>query len=116
MILIVGGIASGKRTYVEQLGFDGGSVDEGVLGTAPVLVGLEELLREGPLSDDRFELLCAKEVVACIEVGSGVGPLDKGEREWRELVGRTVNRLSDRADRVVRMVCGIPVTLKGVHD
>ena len=112
MILVVGGIASGKRTYIEGLGYTAADFDEGKLGSAPVLYALEELLREGPLGDAQFEDLCAKDVVACTEMGTGVVPLDADERAWRERVGRTVNRLAERADSVVRLVCGIPTTLK----
>ncbi len=112
MILVVGGIASGKHTYAESLGYAAEDFDEGVLADGKVLYALEELLRDGGLSEDAFAAVCAKDVVICCEVGSGVVPLDKGERAWRELVGRTVGRLSERADQVVRMVCGIPTTLK----
>ena len=77
-----------------------------------MLYALEELVREGPLDESAFAALTAKEVVACAEVGSGVVPLDPDERAWRELVGRTCNRLAEQADHVVRMVCGIPTQLK----
>ena len=111
MILVVGGMASGKRSYVESLGFASSSFDEGVLGSALVLYGLEDILRAGALSDDQFEVLCTKDVVVCTEVGSGVVPMDKQERVWRELVGRTTATLAARATCVVRMVCGIPQVL-----
>ena len=111
MILVVGGIASGKRSYVESLGFSPGDFDEGVLGTAPVLYGLEDLLRAGDVDEEQLEVLCAKEVVVCAEVGSGVVPVDNQERAWRERVGRTTEVLAARATRVVRMVCGIPQVL-----
>ena len=111
MILVVGGMASGKRSYVESLGFDSSNFDEGVLGSASVLYGLEDVLRAGALSDDQFEALCAKDVVVCTEVGNGVVPMDKQERVWRELVGRTSAALATRATCVVRMVCGISQVL-----
>lgn len=113
MILVVGGIASGKRTYIESLGFGRQDFCEGALGDGDVLYGLEELLHAGPLSQADFEAICAKDVVACAEVGSGVVPLDEGQRAWRERVGRVLGMLSPRAAKVVRMVCGIPVVLKG---
>lgn len=102
MILVVGGMASGKRSYVQSLGYD----------DAQVVYGLEDTLREGPLAQKELQRLAQKEVVVCCEVGLGVVPMDAGEREWRELVGRTCCTLAQHASMVVRMVCGIPVILK----
>lgn len=102
MILVVGGMASGKRSYVQSLGYD----------DAQVVYGLEDTLRKGPLAQKELQRLAQKEVVVCCEVGLGVVPMDAGEREWRELVGRTCCTLAQHASKVVRMVCGIPVVLK----
>lgn len=102
MILVTGGIASGKRTYVRSLGYS----DE------QVVYGLEELLRAGPLTQEALGSIAQAEVVVCCEVGLGVVPVDAKERAWRELVGRTCCDLARRADTVVRMVCGIPVQVK----
>ena len=112
MLLVIGGIASGKRTYLRELGYPDGQVGETLASRTPVLYGLEEILRAGPLDDAAYAALCAREAVVCCEVGLGVVPMDAGERAWRELVGRTCAKLATDADTVVRMVCGIPVTLK----
>lgn len=111
MILVVGGIASGKRSYVRSLGYDDAQMSESLASDAPVLLALEELLRKGPLSSDEREALMRKRVVVCCEVGQGVVPMDAGERAWRELVGRTCAELASRSERVVRLVCGIPTDL-----
>lgn len=102
MILVVGGIASGKRTYVQSRGCN----------EDRVWFGLERTLRDGPLSQDAFDELITYEAVVCCEVGLGVVPIDKDERAWRELVGRTCCQLAGHADEVIRMVCGIPVRMK----
>lgn len=112
MLLVIGGIASGKRTYVRSLGYADEQMACELDSDAPVLCGLEECLRAGALDDERLERVASKEVVVCCEVGLGVVPMDADERAWRELVGRTCCMLSARAGRVVRMVCGIPVTIK----
>ena len=112
MILVVGGIASGKRTYVRSLGYVQGDFDRNPQSNTPVLCELEELLRSGPLSDSAFEAIASKEVVICNEVGLGVVPFDTRDRAWRERVGRTCALLAERAEQVVRLVCGIPVHLK----
>ncbi len=111
MILVVGGIASGKRTYARSLGYSDEQISTTFSGTTPVLYGLEELLRQGPLSERDLQAVLAKDVVICCEVGQGVVPMDATERAWRELVGRTCTQLAAQADQVVRMVCGIPLQL-----
>ena len=113
MILVIGGQASGKRTYVANMGFGPDSVADGVLDGRPVVVNLQEALRDEERTPEQLAAeLAGKQVVSCCEVGSGIVPLDPAERAWREKVGRTCNLLAERAESVVRMVCGIPVVLK----
>lgn len=113
MILVIGGIASGKRSYVRTRGYDDSQMSSDLLCNAPVLLDLDGLLRKGPLTGDAWERLLHKQVVCCCEVGQGVVPIDADERAWRELVGRTCSQLATAAQEVIRMVCGIPVVLKG---
>lgn len=103
MILVVGGISSGKRTFAQSLGF----------AEAECAFDVHELARDAEGESELVEALLGKSVVTCAEVGSGIVPLDAGERAWRERVGRIQGLLAQRADVVVRMVCGIPVVLKG---
>ena len=113
MILVVGGYASGKRSYAQGLGFASDQMADGVLDDLPVLLNLQDALVEDPRTPEQIaDALASKKVVTCCEVGSGIVPVDARERAWREKVGRTCTILADRADSVVRMVCGIPVTLK----
>ena len=115
MVIVVGGYASGKRTYVKSLGYEDVDMSDGVLDERPVLLNLQDLIAaaSGDVQPEALaQSVADKEVVTCCEVGNGIVPLDPGERAWREQVGRTLNILSERADRVVRMVCGIPVALK----
>jgi adenosylcobinamide kinase/adenosylcobinamide-phosphate guanylyltransferase len=115
MILVVGGLGSGKRDYVlNALGYDEADMAPAVLDERPVLLDLHELIRaEGGFQETWFAHLCAKAVVVCGEVGCGVVPLDGSERLWREEVGRASTRLAAEAQAVVRLVCGLPHILKG---
>lgn len=115
MILIIGGYAAGKYSYVvNELGYDENLISHGKLDDRPVLINLQNIIRdEATVLDEKFfEKLCAKEIITCTEVGSGVVPFEKNERDYREDVGRICIELAKRADRVIRIYCGIPTIIK----
>jgi adenosyl cobinamide kinase/adenosyl cobinamide phosphate guanylyltransferase len=114
MILILGGAASGKRTYLASLGYTPEDIADGVLNEKKVLYGLEKLVAADP---EKAELLLPdllkKEAVVCCEVGSGVIPIHYEQRRAREATGRLCIQLAAHADKVVRLVAGIPTIIKG---
>lgn len=114
MLLIVGGEGSGKRTFAKTLGYTDNDMADAVLNERPVLYHLEQLVFTDPEStDELLPILEGKEVVICNEVGSGVIPANRAERAGREATGRLCVLLAQRADCVVRMVSGLPMTIKG---
>lgn len=130
MILITGGTSSGKATFARNLAAQHGwSEDDIAFNVEELLWGqVEGAGQIAPAGDDAadhtsskalsatpelIERLAAKAIVTCSEVGAGIVPLDAQERAWREAVGRMSCELASQADVVVRMVCGIPVVLKG---
>ena len=130
MILITGGTSSGKATFARNLAAQHGwSEDDIAFNVEELLWGqVEGAGQIAPAGDDAadhadrkalsatpelIERLAAKAIVTCSEVGAGIVPLDARERAWREAVGRMSCELASQADAVVRMVCGIPVVLKG---
>ena len=54
-----------------------------------------------------------KSLILIDEIGSGIIPMEKTERIWREKVGRAGCILAEHADTVIRVICGIPLALKG---
>lgn len=52
-------------------------------------------------------------VICCDDISSGIVPLDRIEREWRELTGRCLCALAEQAELVIRVHCGMPQVLKG---
>jgi len=113
MILVIGGASSGKLDYVKSLGYSREDIADGVLDGRKVVYNLQNIVFRNP--DDAPKLLDAlltKEVVVCNEVGGGIIPLQRGDREAREATGRLCIRLARDADRVVRLVCGIPMVIK----
>lgn len=121
MILVTGGIASGKKTYLEGCGMNTAAVYDArepeastaSLEDAAVVLHVEELVRQEAISDEVLQLLLAKEALTSTEVGSGVIPLTWDDRQFRERAGSLSSALAKEAAGVVRMVCGIPVVLKG---
>ena len=68
-----------------------------------------------PEIDAFFELLCDPPVDLLIvtnEVGSSVVPENAMARRFRDLAGNVNRRAAAAANRVVLLVCGIPVTIK----
>lgn len=108
MIFITGPLYSGKREYACRLLHCG---MEELAGRA--VWDVQELAAVRPDLDALAEELSRHEVVIATEVGGGVVPADAGERAAREAAGRLSCLLARRAERVVRVFCGLPVVLKG---
>lgn len=107
MVLITGPLFSGKRDYACQL--LGCTAEElknrAVWDVQKLAAGRDDL---EALADE----LAQYEVVIATEVGGGVIPVDAGERAAREAAGRLSCLLAQRAARVIRVFCGLPMELK----
>lgn len=107
MIFITGPLYSGKREYARAL-----------LGCTPEELetraawDVQELARDCADLSALADRLARNDVVIATEVGGGVVPLDRAEREAREAAGRLNCLLARRAERVVRVFCGLPQVLK----
>ena len=117
MILLIGGTGQGKLAYaLEKTGCGPEAVahDPVSARTRPIFDGLADWVRAHP-GEGLGDLLEANPnvVILCDEVGCGVVPMDRSDRDWRERVGRTCCTLAARAELVVRVYCGIPTVLKG---
>lgn len=51
-------------------------------------------------------------IIILNEIGSGIIPIDKENRVWREQVGKAGCLIAKNAESVERIVCGIPQVLK----
>lgn len=107
MVLITGPLYSGKRDYACQL--LGCTREElaahAVWDVQKLAAGRDDL---SSLADE----LAQHEVVIATEVGGGVIPVDAEERMAREAAGRLSCLLAQRAERVIRVFCGLPMELK----
>ena len=113
MILIIGGAASGKYAYLKSLGYGSDDISDGVLDEKKALYGLEKLVFDAPeRAEEMLPVLLQKEAVACCEVGSGIVPIQYERRRAREATGRLCVKLAAQAEKVIRMVAGIPILIK----
>ena len=115
MDLIIGGAYQGKCTFAAEK-YDLAAEDICDLAvSAPVparcYVHLEALTRRGEATE-ALPLLLAAEAVISREIGSGVVPIDAGERAWRERHGRLLRQLAEQAGHVYRVFCGLTEELK----
>ena len=51
-------------------------------------------------------------IIICDEISSGIVPLKKEDRMWREETGRCLQYLSKESSCVYRIFCGIPTIIK----
>jgi adenosyl cobinamide kinase/adenosyl cobinamide phosphate guanylyltransferase len=114
MVLVIGGLASGKRDFVKsEYRYSDDDISSDVFSAAPVLFDLQEIINTDSDSERFFPELLNKKVVICSDISCGIVPIDRAEREKREAVGRLCIRLASSAERVVRIQCGIPQIIKG---
>lgn len=111
MMFVTGPLFAGKRDYVcRTMGWTQEQL------AARAVWDVQDLAADAPDAGALAELadrLARYEVVIATEVGGGVVPVDAHERAAREAAGRLACLLAQRAETVVRVVCGLPQTLKG---
>ena len=127
MILYIGGYAQGKLSYVlGQTGIFADQVADGaewlpeveqkevkVINHFHILV--KRLLKEGRNPEALAEDLitrCPQLILISDEVGNGIVPMTKEDREYRERLGRILCSLAVRAERVERIICGVGQRIK----
>lgn len=126
MRLIIGGAYEGKRAYVQShYGIrpedftDAGAADFCPTFAHPCVFRYHLYIKalcekqEDALKKTEQLLECNPDVILIMdEVGSGIIPMEKSERQWREAVGRVSCFLARRAESVERIVCGCGVKIK----
>ena len=124
MILITGGAYQGKTAYAQaHVPFaitDGACCDFEEAKSSKILKNYHILVRraaDAGMDAEAFtEKLCQENpdcIILIDEIGSGIIPMEKPERIWRETVGRCGCIIAAHADSVIRLVCGIPTAIKG---
>ena len=98
MRFVIGGADSGKRDFVRE----NYGIDEILMADGKDIVAVID-----EISEKNHDI-----TIISTEIGYGVVPMDKGDREWRETVGRTCCYIAKKADEVVRVVCGVGNRIK----
>lgn len=126
MKLVIGGAYQGKLAFAKsEYGFSEEEIftcseDSAVDFSKPCINEFQEftlyLVKNGisPVeylknNKDKLE----NSVIICREIFSGVVPVDSTLRLWREETGRAVTYLTQNAESVTRLFCGIAQRLKG---
>lgn len=129
MRLLIGGAYQGKRQYAADtygISFtdmvNGAALDTGKIPHQKCIYNFQLFIRKQFQDGADFlniaewteQLWLANPNIIFImdEVGSGIIPMEKGEREWRETVGRIGCLLAEHAESVERISCGCAVKIK----
>lgn len=124
MILVTGGCFQGKTAYAcEIFGISREEAADGMV-CAPediyrvkLLYHFHEYIRRMMQTGQEFsmERLLRENpgiVLVTNELGYGVVPIDKFDREYREKTGRVCCEIAKRAKEVHRVVCGLGTVIK----
>lgn len=123
LIFVIGGEFSGKSEYVKsnfnaELA-DGADASLDELQNAAAVKNFHLLVKKQ--IENGFDIKAETDwllrvnpdiIIISNEIGCGVVPLNKEDREYREAVGRLNCYLAGRAERVIRVVCGIGQVIK----
>lgn len=123
--LVTGGVFSGKTEFaVSEFGIsnikDGVDCDISEVLTAECVKNYHifvKRLTEKNIDPVEFtSKLCSENsdiTVIMNEVGCGIVPVEKSEREWREMCGKCGCIIAEKSSVVVRVICGIGTYIKG---
>ena len=108
MIFVIGPMFAGKREYIQNaLGLSQDELAE------QAVWDVERLAAQAADLEALADELAAHEIVIASETGGGIVPIIPAERKAREAAGQLSCLLAQRAETVVRVVCGLPQVLKG---
>ncbi|MDU5263121.1 MAG: bifunctional adenosylcobinamide kinase/adenosylcobinamide-phosphate guanylyltransferase [Clostridium celatum] len=124
MVLVFGGAYNGKLDFVKEQ-FNVSEDDIFYCGvneidfSKKVICGLHKFTYNNILKEinslqyikENINLFKDKIIIAD-EISSGIVPLKKEDRMWREETGRCLQYLSKESSCVYRIFCGIPTIIK----
>ena len=122
MKLFVGGAFQGKRDCMQGMfGIEESVIADGAQELKEIAaidhyhLRIRKQLETGLDPVEELEKLLNKHpdiVLLCDEVGQGIVPMERADRDYREAVGRTMCVAAQRAEEVYRVVCGLAQRIK----
>ena len=126
MVLIFGGAYQGKLEYaLDNFNMTEKDVfhckEESVLVLSFKVISNLENLVMGSVQDGReakdllleYGEALEDKIIIVTDISQGIVPMDPVQRSWREMVGRTMLYLGGRAEKVIRVFCGLGQEIKG---
>ena len=126
MVLIFGGAYQGKLEYaLENFGLTEKDVfhckeNVEINLSNKVIYGLESFVmgcvKEGLEAREilsEYGSALEDKIIIVTDISQGVVPIDPVQRSWREMVGRTMLYLGGKAEKVIRIFCGLGHEIKG---
>ena len=123
MVLVVGGKSQGKLDFVlNKYSLTAEDAADGVLDKdKKIIYNLQDFVLdclekgEDPLSKaESFVSENKHKIFICNEVGYGIVPIEKIQRQYRDCVGKICCYIAKNSNTVYRVVCGIPQVIKDV--
>lgn len=116
---IFGGAFNGKYDRIISLGYKSSDIFDckveniANIGDKKCVYNIQNLLLNDMFSvENVLEKLKNAEIVVCDDVSSGIVPLNKQDRIYRDNVGKLCCILTEKAEIVERVYFGIPMVIK----
>lgn len=126
MILVIGSSFQGQLDYaLKEFGLNAKSVADGSFMSFDGMADYEIIdsfhlvikrLYEADLDIDEFIDKCfaskTLKIIVADEIGSGVVPMERDIRDLRDEIGRIMQIIAKKSEKVVRICCGLPMVIK----
>ncbi len=109
MILIVGGYSQGKYEFAKK------KFGEKRIALKNINSYANKLFLENKDIEDAADMIikkCYGDIIITDEIGNGIIPLEKDQRDFRDWMGRVQVLIADRADEVIRVISGLGQKIK----
>lgn len=122
-ILVIGGACQGKSQWAEntfpqynKINIDNvlSEEEQGYIKIDDFHIVMKNWLLQKADYKENVKNICSQNswIIISNEVGSGIIPMEKNDRLWREETGRMLTFIAGEADEIYRIFCGIPVKIK----